>query len=144
MYFLSYGCSYIGNQDVGTTDTGGFRAAWAMQYIPCLFLLAGLPFLPESPRWLIKAGRDKEAFEIIARVQAGGNLNDPTVIAEFEEIKAVLEIERNALPGWRKFVYNGMWKRTFAGVSVQAVSHVKAEARKSMTDLSILQWQQLR
>ncbi|KAL4755497.1 hypothetical protein BDW72DRAFT_189252 [Aspergillus terricola var. indicus] len=31
----------------------------------------------------------------------------------------VLQAERNALPGWRKFVYNGMWKRTLAGFTVQ-------------------------
>lgn len=137
MYFLSYGCSFIGDQSYGTTDTGGFRAAWAMQYIPCLFLLAGLPFLPESPRWLVKVGRDKEAVEIIARVQAGGNINDPLVIAEFDEIKTVLKLERNALPGWRKYVYNGMWKRTFAGVSVQAVSDIKCQAHKSTTNLCL-------
>lgn len=92
------------------------------QFIPCVLLLAGLPFLPESPRWLIKKGRVEEAVQIIARIQAGGNEQDPLVVAEFQEIKTVLELERNALPGWKKYIYNGMWKRTFAGVSVQAVS----------------------
>ena len=33
-----------------------------------------------------------------------------------------MQAERDAAPGWRKFVKNGMWRRTFAGFSVQAVS----------------------
>ena len=35
-----------------------------------------------------------------------------------------MQAEREAAPGWRKFVKNGMWRRTFAGFSVQAVSKV--------------------
>jgi len=31
-----------------------------------------------------------------------------------------LAAEREALPGWRRFVKNGMWRRTLAGFSVQA------------------------
>jgi hypothetical protein len=57
---------------------------------------------------------------VLANIQAGGNLQDPYVIAEYEEIITVLTAERLAPQGWRKFVYNGMWKRTMAGFSVQA------------------------
>jgi MFS family permease len=45
MYFLSYGCSFI-------PGPASFRTAWAMQFVPCLLLTIGLPFLPESPRWV--------------------------------------------------------------------------------------------
>lgn len=82
--------------------------------------MIGLPFLPRSPRWLAKVDRVEEATQTLANIQAGGNINDPLVIAEFEEITTVLQAERAALPGWKKFVYNGMWKRTFAGFTVQA------------------------
>jgi hypothetical protein len=57
---------------------------------------------------------------VLANIQAGGNLEDPYVVAEYEEIITVLTAERLAPKGWRKFVYNGMWKRTMAGFSVQA------------------------
>ena len=149
------GCSFI-------PGTNSFRTAWAIQFIPCVFLLAGLPFLPRSPRWLAKVGRVDEAIEILARIQAGGDVNDPLVVAEWEEITTILAAERGkkspGLPsvrrllswcfwaypdvflyrfpirkrnidsqfwaagqqGWRRFVKNGMWKRTFAGMSVQA------------------------
>lgn len=42
------------------------------------------------------------------------------MIAEWEEIVTVREAERNAPPGLAKWYKNGMWKRTFAGASVQA------------------------
>lgn len=145
------GCSFI-------PGTNSFRTAWAIQFIPCVFLLAGLPFLPRSPRWLAKVGRVDEAIEILARIQAGGDMNDPLVVAEWEEITTILAAERGKNPsdplsktslcrstlllevepfplyerstnssfstagqqGWRRFILNGMWKRTFAGMSVQA------------------------
>lgn len=114
MYFASYGCGFI-------PGPNAFRAAWAVQWIPMVFLVIGLPFLPESPRWLIKVGRFEEGLNVIANVQAGGNRDDPLVIAEVDEIKTVLNAERAAkAAGWKKYVSNGMWKRTFAGVSVQA------------------------
>jgi MFS family permease len=118
MYFIGYGCASI-------EGTASFRTAWGTQFIPCFFLILGLPFLPRSPRWLAKVGRDKEAIETLANIQAGGNVNDPRVIAEWEEIQTVMNAEREAGPGWEKFFRRGMWKRTLAGMSVQAwqVSH---------------------
>ena len=82
--------------------------------------MLGLPFLPESPRWLAKVDRTDEAIFTLACIHADGDLEDPYVIAEFEEVVTVLAAERSALPGWRKFIYNGMWRRTLAGFSCQA------------------------
>ncbi|KAL2192681.1 sugar transporter-like protein [Corynascus similis CBS 632.67] len=113
MYFIGYGCASI-------KGTASFRTAWGTQFIPCVFLMLGLPFLPRSPRWLAKVGRDKEAIETLANIQADGNTQDPRVIAEWEEIQTVMQAEREAGRGWRKFFLNGMWKRTLAGMSVQA------------------------
>ncbi|KAL2835102.1 general substrate transporter [Aspergillus cavernicola] len=112
MYFIGYGCSFI-------SGTASFRTAWGIQFVPCVFLMIGLPFLPRSPRWLANVDRTEEAIETLANIQAGGNRDDPLVVAEWEVITSVLQAERNALPGWRKFVYNGMWKRTLAGFTVQ-------------------------
>lgn len=100
--------------------TASFRTAWGIQFVPAILLLIGTPFLPRSPRWLAKVGRTEEAIDILAKIQANGDRSDPLVIAEWEEITYALRAEREALPGWRKFIYNGMWRRTFAGASVQA------------------------
>ncbi|KAK4504288.1 hypothetical protein PRZ48_005204 [Zasmidium cellare] len=112
MYFVGYGCSFI-------PGSASFRTAWGIQFVPSFFLIIGLPFLPESPRWLAKKDRGEEAIEILAKIQAGGNVDDPLVVAEWEEITMTLAAERAALKGWRRYVYNGMWKRTLAGFTVQ-------------------------
>ena len=115
MYFIGYGCTKI-------AGTASFRTAWGTQFIPCVCLMVGLPFLPRSPRWLAKVGREEEAIQTLADIQAGGNKDDPLVVAEWEEIYTVLVAERETVGGggWRMFFKNGMWKRTLAGVSVQA------------------------
>ncbi|KAJ5103858.1 sugar transporter [Penicillium argentinense] len=113
MFFIGYGCSFI-------PGPPSFRLAWGLQFVPCVILMIGLPFLPESPRWLAKVDRTEEAITTLARIQAGGNVDDPLVVAEWEEITTVLAAERSAAPGWRKFFYNGMWRRTMAGFTVQA------------------------
>ena len=112
MFFAGYGCSFI-------KGTASFRTAWGIQFIPAIFLMAGLPFLPRSPRWLAKVGRTEEAIKTLADIQAKGNQDDPLVIAEWEEIWTVLQAERESPKGWRKFVQRGMWRRTLAGMSVQ-------------------------
>ena len=113
MFFVGYGCSFI-------AGPASFRTAWGIQFVPAVCLMLGIPFLPRSPRWLAKVGRTKQAVEVLARIQAHGDINDPLVVAEWEEITTVLQAEREALQGWRKFIKNGMWRRTFAGTSVQA------------------------
>ena len=116
MFFIGYGCNFIGTPE----STASFRTAWGIQFVPAAILLAGLPFLPRSPRWLAKVGRNEEAIDILARIQAKGDTKDPLVLAEWDEITTTLAAERSAPSGWRKFFYNGMWRRTFAGFSVQA------------------------
>jgi len=113
MFFSGYGCSFI-------KGPASFRTAWGIQFIPAFFLMIGLPFLPRSPRWLAKVGRTEEAIQTLADIQANGNIDDPLVVAEWEEIWSVLAAEREAPKAWRKFFYRGMWKRTLAGMSVQA------------------------
>jgi MFS family permease len=117
MYFIGYGCSFI-------KGTASFRTAWGMQFVPCVVLMLGLPFLPRSPRWLAKVGREDEAIQTLADIQAGGNREDPLVIAEWEEISSMLRIERESQKGWRKFVKKGMWRRSVAGITVQAWQQV--------------------
>jgi MFS family permease len=79
MFFTGYGCSFI-------AGSASFRTAWGIQFVPAVLLMIGLPFLPRSPRWLAKVGREEEAIKTLADIQSGGNINDPLVVAEWEEI----------------------------------------------------------
>ncbi|KAK1456137.1 sugar transporter [Colletotrichum melonis] len=82
--------------------------------------MAGLLFLPESPRWLLSKDRTNEALIVLANVQPGGSIDDPAVLADSEEIQNTLHVEREVGRGWRKFVSNGMWRPTLVGFMVQA------------------------
>lgn len=81
--------------------------------------MTGLPFLPRSPRWLAKVDRLEEAINVLSKIHARGEKNDPIVLAELEDITTTLALERAAGSGWGKFYKNGMWKRTLAGFTVQ-------------------------
>lgn len=69
---------------------------------------------------MAKVGREEEALQTLANIQAHGNIQDPLVAAEWEEIWTILGAEREGQKGWRRFFKNGIWRRTLAGTSVQA------------------------
>jgi len=51
-----------------------WRWMFAGAILPAAVLFAGLYFLPESPRWLVKAGREDEARQVL--ISAHGGLTD--------------------------------------------------------------------
>lgn len=75
--------------DLGLSFAPG-SVAWrfplAFQIVFCIFILAFVLGLPESPRWLILKGREDEAREVIAAV-ADVNIGDKHVENEFQAIK---------------------------------------------------------
>ncbi|KAI2642492.1 general substrate transporter [Xylaria nigripes] len=88
-YWLEFGLSYI--------DNGGTAFRWrfpvAFQILPLLFLFAAVWFFPESPRYLVKVGRDEEAKYILRRLRGstGDDLN--RAMTEYEEIRNVVSAE---------------------------------------------------
>lgn len=79
-YWLTFACAYLDNGDAT------WRVPIALQIIFALPAIAMLFVLPESPRWLILTGREKEALATIAVL----NDDDPDsfeVKEEFLQIK---------------------------------------------------------
>ena len=48
---------------------GEWRWMFASICVPIALLLAGLIFVPESPRWLVQKGRDEEAIRVLTRIE---------------------------------------------------------------------------
>ncbi|CAK3973415.1 hexose carrier [Lecanosticta acicola] len=83
-----------------TLGTGRWQSTWAWR-APSLFqgIFSGLcililPFIPESPRWLVANGHTKEARICLAQTNASGDLSDPVVLAVYKEIVDTLRWEK--------------------------------------------------
>ena len=76
-------------------STFGWRWPIAFQGFFIVGILVFLPFLPESPRWLVQHGKIEEATDCFARL-AGKDctINDPLVLKERDEVIASVEEER--------------------------------------------------
>lgn len=61
--------------------------------IPVVLILIGSFLIPESPRWLVKAGRKDEAYDIVARLRGEGDRDHPAAKLEYQEIVHVVELE---------------------------------------------------
>lgn len=59
--------------------------------IPAIVLLACLPMIPRSPRWLASQDRWEEATEVLARLHGKGDSLDPVVVAQVHEIREKIE-----------------------------------------------------
>lgn len=91
-YWIGFGTNHISE-----TNSIAWRLPLAIQAVPALILAVATLFIPYSPRWLLKQGRDEEALAVLARVRARP-VDDEMVRLEFLEIKAdaVFEAETAA------------------------------------------------
>lgn len=84
-----------------TYGTAGIDGDWSwrlpslIQGVFSLACIAIIPFIPESPRWLVSRGRRDEALSVLARTNAGGDESDEVVLLQFREICDTLEYEKN-------------------------------------------------
>ena len=92
-YWVDYGFSFVKSQ-------AQFRVPLALQMVFALATIGLLFVLPESPRWLLKKGRDEEARAVLDQLSmhADDAQRDAQVSNDYNEIKAALaEEEANGL-----------------------------------------------
>ncbi|MGY1713976.1 sugar porter family MFS transporter [Geodermatophilus nigrescens] len=83
---------------VGATEAVDWRIAIGAAVVPSAIMLGLMLRLPDSPRWLVKHGRDDDARQALERVRPAGT----DVSGELSDIDELVEAERTArTSGWR-------------------------------------------
>jgi len=90
-FWVGYGVSYW---DTPHGLTVGWRFSITLQYIPAAIFCAGLPFLPETPRWLVKTDRIERARASLNYLREG-SFSPSEIEAELADIRTNIE-EHNA------------------------------------------------
>ncbi|KAJ9666375.1 hypothetical protein H2201_003563 [Coniosporium apollinis] len=119
-YWLNFGV-----QDSGYTFE--WRFPLGFMAIPMAIVLITVLFLPESPRWLVANGRRDIAVEILAKVRGDLQHDDPKLVAEMEQLEAVVESshhKRNRLWNIATGRHSGalhLGRRAWMGFSLQLI-----------------------
>lgn len=90
-YWLSFGLSFTSHN---VSPGFSWRFCLAFQCLPAIILACAVWLLPESPRWLIKAGRNEEALEVLQAIRGADGTAAKAVEVEYQEILDVVEAER--------------------------------------------------
>ncbi|KAL5492205.1 SNF3 [Sanghuangporus weigelae] len=83
----------INNATENRDDHSAWRIPIAIQFVWAFVLASGMAILPESPRWLIKKGRDADAARALSRL-TGAPPDDQSVVDDLNDVRATLEEER--------------------------------------------------
>lgn len=109
----------------------GWRYMLGSEAIPAVLFLIALFFVPESPRWLSKKGRDKEALDVL------GKINSNKVAREVHrEIRNALGQEKGTIkelfaPGIRTAMIIGIVLALFSQITgINAIMYYAPEILK--------------
>ncbi|KAL0061248.1 hypothetical protein AAF712_011954 [Marasmius tenuissimus] len=112
--WIGYLCGYA-----SPTTTFQWRFPLAFQVPPGIVLFLGLEYvLPDSPRWLIRCGRDEDARRAFGRIRRGGGDGE----REFEDMKEQILFEKSREITSIKEAWQKYRKRVAVAVFVQAMT----------------------
>ncbi|KAK3717672.1 hypothetical protein LTR37_005739 [Vermiconidia calcicola] len=104
------------------TGQAQWRLCLSLQVISPALLLAGSPWLPESPRWLVAHDREQEGLVVLQRLHVRpGDTSDIAAKEEFYQIRKQIELENQTgvTTFWGMFQRKSYRKRIFCACLVQ-------------------------
>ncbi|RMZ84083.1 hypothetical protein DV737_g1253, partial [Chaetothyriales sp. CBS 132003] len=90
--WMTFGFSFLGGPI-------SWRFPLAFQLVFIIILYATVPWLPESPRWLIAHEEEDQAYSILADLE-NKNKDDPFILAQHKEIVYTIQYERAHAVSW--------------------------------------------
>ncbi|KAH8689437.1 MFS sugar transporter-like protein [Talaromyces proteolyticus] len=120
-----------------TYKTAELQSAWSwrlpslLQAIPSILSVALLPFVPETPRWLVAQGKNEEALQALAIIIADGDVTNTEVNMTYSQIVGTIAYEREnpASHGWLAAVKTpSNRRRTTLAISVALIGNLSGSA----------------
>ncbi|KAG7085499.1 hypothetical protein E1B28_003062 [Marasmius oreades] len=116
--WMTYGFSFL-------SGSISWRFPIAFQLVFSIILLSTVPWLPESPRWLLAHGREREGVDVLVALEGGDTTSkDSHIIEQKMEILEAVRIENEYSPSWLDLLKGktgntGMIKRLVLGAGTQ-------------------------
>ncbi|KAF3388728.1 Lactose permease [Penicillium rolfsii] len=111
---LFFSCFYVGSLASSIVNYGSqnINSTWSwrlpslLQFIPSLLAIGIVPFVPESPRWLIAHERSDEALEVLLIMQGKDKTDVQKGNEQLHEIRDTLVREAEEYPSnpWREII----------------------------------------
>lgn len=117
--------AYLANYLLLNTGPDNWRWMFSSQSAPALLFFGGLFFVAESPRWLVRKGRTREAEAVLARIGGPGYAQQETaqIRASFaEETGAPAAGAPVARKSLRDLFRRDLWPIVFIGIVVAVFS----------------------
>ncbi|KGO75012.1 General substrate transporter [Penicillium italicum] len=92
-YWVVFGLSHA-------SDTVQWRFPIALQILFAMIVALGALLLPDSPSWFVKKGHDKEACEVLAKINGTTPDSDKT-LHDFNFLKTDVESSKSSQSSWK-------------------------------------------
>ncbi|KAF8198267.1 general substrate transporter [Mycena galopus ATCC 62051] len=121
--WMTYGFSFV-------KSSASWRFPIAFQLAFSALLLGTIPWLPESPRWLLMHGREAEGVAVLVALQGEGARPEDDVIEDQKaEILDAVRLEKDAAPTWGDIIHmrsgeTGMIQRLLLGAGAQLMQQL--------------------
>ncbi|KAJ7725184.1 general substrate transporter [Mycena metata] len=121
--WMTYGFSYV-------HGSASWRFPIAFQLVFSVIMLGTIPWLPDSPRWLLMHGQEAEGVAVLVALQGdGATAEDDLIVNQKLEILDAVRLEKDSAPSWSDIIHlrageTGMIQRLLLGAGAQLMQQL--------------------